>query len=425
MDNFQFTHPSSIVHRALLSDETLGSSQDAIRENDSLPPPEEVVFESSNEVPELPVELQNDLLRRIHDKLSKGKRKREDHACGVRKSIKVEQTKLTFSSALFHQSPIIKSEGVKTEHKTAFAIHQLNLPDNCSLSREIPVSWVLSTSKDVLIPPVFNQVATKDFTPNGILLKSAEIQGHARDVYLLLQLREHKRGTEETADHLVQFCAKPSCQKKLEILELVNKQIICDGTLSKATIKINEQCAHRSSSIYGSPDTRFYMTLSVFDHPPLNTSVPLACERSGYITVVAAGKGKDKTPQTQTAVKCKEKDVKVSACANNMEPVQEVPSIPDANYLLSTKPTKVVKVLASQLAVALDRIDSLEKQIAKLSDVVNILVSLQLPNQQATYPTTNEEYLNTNITFDEQLESGLLSMEGEASKDSFLHNIVQ
>jgi hypothetical protein len=79
--------------------------------------------------------------------------------------------------------------------------------------------------------------------------------------------------------------------KRKEVIDLPEERITCRTGCFEAHIAINEQCAHRSANEYGSPNTRFFFLIQVFEKA--NQSLrSLGAWASPLIKVVAPGKGK-------------------------------------------------------------------------------------------------------------------------------------
>jgi len=131
---------------------------------------------------------------------------------------------------------------------------------------------------------------------------STKVQPIRNDIYLFIELYEKNFGESNSKSQLVQFCGGKCGKKRKEVIELQDRKIYGEKGVFQFLIAINEQCAHRSNNGYGSPNTRFYFQLQLWesdDNNELNRSTSYI---SDPIKVVAPGKGKWKSqPATKKA----------------------------------------------------------------------------------------------------------------------------
>jgi len=182
---------------------------------------------------------------------------------------------------------------------TSFTLEDISNSDSCSLFSTVSLKWRLATQHKFfdLSSAYFVQVdLPRDSKTNGIWLKlqfSKKDQSAHKDTYLLLELYEKNTSDSNSSPQKVEFCGGKCGKKRKEVIELQDKKICGDKGFFQMLVAINEQCAHRSNNGYGSPHTRFYFQLQLWERSG-NELTPLTCYKSDEVKVVAPGKGKCK-----------------------------------------------------------------------------------------------------------------------------------
>jgi hypothetical protein len=132
---------------------------------------------------------------------------------------------------------------------------------------------------------------------NGILLQLlVNNSKKTKEVYLLIELFE--TNGENSKDQLVKFCSKKCGVKRKQVIEMQETSSITMKTKGnfEATVRINEQCSHKSENQYGSPQTRFYFKMQLYqqvDRSACQLTVnSFFTAKSNHIKVVAPGKAK-------------------------------------------------------------------------------------------------------------------------------------
>ena len=231
---------------------------------------------------------------------------------------------------------------------------------------------------------------------NGILLQLL-VNNNAnskkfKEIYLLIELFE--TNAENSKDQIVHFCNKKCGIKRKQVIEMQDSSTITikpKGNF-EISVRINEQCSHKSENQYGSPQTRFYFKMQLFQQ--LNASSASSCQlslssfftaKSNPIKVVAPGKAKPAP-------------VPVSA-----------PASTDAKAKYSGKMTmpQIMETLVSALQGFDERLTRIETMHAKkIEELEQRMMSIEaqvrdIPNQLFLNATTSTQESGVSVELQE------------------------
>lgn len=181
-----------------------------------------------------------------------------------------------------------------------FEIVSANCLDECSLHKHVDLYLQfnsLMTGSDYLylspikVPPEYltqKQLSSE----NGLWFLLKQMEFPEKKFYLLIELFEMSNDTK--INQIVEFCHRKTCYEKKDktrrdnLIEYFGGDVVYDGGF-KLQISIHEQCAHRSKSPYGSPDTLFCFRNQIYELSENSLKLNSDCA-SNLIKVVAQGK---------------------------------------------------------------------------------------------------------------------------------------
>jgi hypothetical protein len=285
--------------------------------------------------------------------------------------------------------------------KRSFYLEKITLPEcSCSLWGSVLLGWTLKSTFSFvdLSGSHFQVVPMKSKPKNGIWLKFSPGRTEMdHELFILIELYERHQHSESSEDDaLVALCNKCK-QKRNETISLQEKTFPGDSNGHfEAQIAINEQCAHRSENDYGSPNTRFYFRVQLFDNME-DTRNPISKEESSLIKVVAPGKNKTPTkPKVLPSIKNTTTPASpIAVAATPVLPVKQ-PAKPTTQQMWTIFLSSMQK-FEERLAGIEKRLDSLEKmekgqiqvpvlppkqEVAKPADGIRNSGEFNLPNSQ-------------------------------------------